>query len=402
MKTILLVSRHISSNPKGGPELRTFATVTALSKVSKLITYDLDRATLQKGVEAINPEFEGLQQVTRTSRIGRFLQLSEIIFQSSHRANARLVQHFIEMEKPDVIWVNFATENARLVKQLRRNNPYLPIVSDTDSVYSTFLIRTAERMNGLRRLGYAFLAHLSARREGFLLQLSNVLTAVSETDREQYLKVSPSANVQLFPNVLVFDSPSVNIEELKPDSKVVLVPGSFGGPESAMTHGAAWMMREVWPEVRSRVPEARLLFVGRNAIQLHVPSDAEGVEIASDVDSMGPFFSESAVVACPLFFESGTRFKILEAALHSIPTVSTSLGAEGLTYVNKKDIVIADSASSFADGLCLILSNHAFAQKLGVMARMRLEEKYSLEAAVISSEQVLRQLFHGSEVGGTP
>lgn len=398
MKTILLISRHISSNPRGGPELRTFATVTALSKASELITYDLDKAALQRGIEALNPELVRPDKATDKTRFRRFAQLSEIIFQVSFRANARVIQHVVEIENPDVIWINFATENARLVKQLRRNNPCLPIVSDTDSVYSTFLMRTAERMKGLRRLGYTLLALLSASRERFLLRSSNVLTAVSDTDREHYLKFSPGAKVQLFPNVLVFDSSSLKVEELKEDSKIVLVPGSFGGPESAMTHGASWMMKHVWPEVRRRVPEARLILAGRNARQLYVPSEVEGVEIFSDVDSMEPFFNKSAVVACPLFFESGTRFKILEAALHSIPTVSTSLGAEGLTYVNEEDIVIADSASSFAEGLCLILSNHEFRQKLGVRARMKLDEKYSLEAAVISSEQILQQLFPDSEV----
>jgi glycosyltransferase involved in cell wall biosynthesis len=44
----------------------------------------------------------------------------------------------------------------------------------------------------------------------------------------------------------------------------------------------------------------------------------------------------------PLRIGGGTRLKILEAMALGIPTVSTSIGCEGIEAENDKEIIIAD------------------------------------------------------------
>ena len=51
----------------------------------------------------------------------------------------------------------------------------------------------------------------------------------------------------------------------------------------------------------------------------------------------------------PLRSGGGTRLKILEGLSFGVPTVSTSIGAEGLDLVPGEHLLIADEPRTFAD-----------------------------------------------------
>ena len=96
------------------------------------------------------------------------------------------------------------------------------------------------------------------------------------------------------------------------------------------------------------------------------------------MDSVLPYLMHSNVSVVPLKFESGTRFKILEAAACNIPVVSTSLGAEGLNLAHNKEIIIADNAEQFADSIIELLLNKSKAKYISSNSRKIIEKYYSL------------------------
>jgi len=63
-------------------------------------------------------------------------------------------------------------------------------------------------------------------------------------------------------------------------------------------------------------------------------------------------------------FESGTRFKILEAGICLIPVVSTTLGAEGLDIKHNNHLIIANSKQDFAHGVTECINNKNKANRL--------------------------------------
>ena len=77
---------------------------------------------------------------------------------------------------------------------------------------------------------------------------------------------------------------------------------------------------------------------------------------------------------------SGFRGKINQYALCGLPSVSTSLGATGLSYMNGEDILIADGAQAFADECISILTKDKDAQRLASAARKRALNCYTWHA----------------------
>ncbi|WP_163571314.1 glycosyltransferase family protein, partial [Klebsiella pneumoniae] len=67
----------------------------------------------------------------------------------------------------------------------------------------------------------------------------------------------------------------------------------------------------------------------------------------------------------------GTRIKLLEAAAHGVPSVSTRLGAAGLRFRNGRDILLADGAEQFGAACHAILTEGALARRIADNARNR-------------------------------
>ena len=98
------------------------------------------------------------------------------------------------------------------------------------------------------------------------------------------------------------------------------------------------------------------------------------------------------VALVPLKFESGTRFKILEAGACGIPIVSTTLGAEGIPLTNGKNILIADNSKSFAKSVIRLLSDRDFAKQISHDCRNFILKNYTIDVLSAEAESILMSL----------
>jgi glycosyltransferase involved in cell wall biosynthesis len=95
-----------------------------------------------------------------------------------------------------------------------------------------------------------------------------------------------------------------------------------------------------------------------------------------------PYIARSHVVIVPLLFESGTRFKILEAGALKKPLVSTTLGAEGLPVFNEEHILVGDTSQSFANAVL-----RAFDQSVGGKISSNLNSLVKREFTVLNAAE---------------
>ena len=101
------------------------------------------------------------------------------------------------------------------------------------------------------------------------------------------------------------------------------------------------------------------------------------MEFTGTVPDMRDEIAKAETCVVPLRIGSGTRLKILEAAAMGKPIVSTTLGAEGLDFVNGEEIVLADDPAKFAEAVAELLADPGARRKLGDAARNRAERGYS-------------------------
>ena len=132
---------------------------------------------------------------------------------------------------------------------------------------------------------------------------------------------------------------------------------------------ALWMAREIMPRIRASLPEARLRLVGREpAAALRALDGVDGVELVGEVPSVWDELSRASLAVAPIRMGSGTRIKILEASAAGVPTVSTSIGAEGLDFRAGVDLELADDPESFASACVGLLRDRDRAQAMGARA----------------------------------
>jgi glycosyltransferase involved in cell wall biosynthesis len=398
---IVFISGFLAEQSMGGPALRAKNSLKILEKLGDVSAFDLDRISPftwtggagnpGAGKSENQPKVPSAIDTALKRRISRALQVLEIFTQLVSLSAFFKIRRLIVKTSPDVVWFSFATKFPRLFLALRRTFPSVVFVADTDAVISTHLRRASESLSGFRRLAYRYLSVQTSRYESKILLEASVTTAVSEFDLQEYNSRSPSAKLFVFPNVVPTHELDVFNEKKSPTPRV-LITGTYGGPESAMTHGTLWFLREVFPKVRKLVPDLSVDIVGRNASQiLDYVNPPETVRVLSDVPSLTPYLSEAWCSACPLFFESGTRFKILEASERAVPTVSTAVGAEGLDFVNGQDILIADDPADFAQSILKLLENQDIRESMGKRSRETLVSRYSMEAGYSAARMILDQ-----------
>ena len=155
--------------------------------------------------------------------------------------------------------------------------------------------------------------------------------------------------------------------------------------------GLIWFIDNVIPRMEKEGIKYKLYIVGKNPSEqvMLKTKDNENITVTGYVDSVDPYYDLCDITVVPLFIGSGQRVKLIEAFSKGMPAVSTTIGAEGLAYEDRKNIVIADSSQQFIDGINL-LKNERVRASLGGEARKTYEEHYSPNAVAKQLLEALR------------
>jgi glycosyltransferase involved in cell wall biosynthesis len=265
----------------------------------------------------------------------------------------------------------------------------LPIILDCPNVEHLILERFADlERSGAKR----FYARLEARKlktfETACCRRAALALACSERDRSVLQALCPGVPIHVAPNTVDLTRYDAGKAPHPGEAPIVLY---MGGMDWYPNRDAVdFFVGQVWPTVRSRTPNARLVVAGRNPtseLRRNLEADAR-IEVMGNVPDMRPVISRSAVVVVPLRIGSGTRLKILEAAAMRKAIVSTSLGVEGLDFVHGKEVVVADDPREFAQDVTELLEDATRRAALGLAGRRRVEQTYS--------EATMREALRGA------
>ena len=152
---------------------------------------------------------------------------------------------------------------------------------------------------------------------------------------------------------------------------VARIPGSmvFTGSMDWMPNedGIAWFVETALPGIQAAVPGATLKIVGRNPTakvrSLHEP--ARGVTVTGSVPDVRPYLAEAQLFVVPLRVGGGTRLKMYEGMTMGLPTVSTTIGAEGLPVVDGEHLLLADTPEDITRACVALLQDPVRAVAMG-------------------------------------
>jgi glycosyltransferase involved in cell wall biosynthesis len=299
----------------------------------------------------------------------------------------RLVAAEIET-KPDLVVVDFPHAAVLLPRRLG-----IPSVLFTHNVESEIYARqVAAATNPLVRRVWSGQTGKMERYERDTLARFDRVIAVSDRDARQFRERYGARNVVAIPTGVDLDHFVFHAPEA---GHRVVFTGSMDWLPNV--EGIQWLLREVWPSVAARVPQATLKVIGRDP-PVHLVRAAEGlpVEFTGFVDDVRPHMRGASAAVIPLHVGGGTRIKAYEAMAQGCPVVSTTIGMEGLPAEPGRHYVLADRPAEFADALVGLLTDPARCARLAADARGFVEASFSSERVAREFERICLGLLDGA------
>jgi len=219
-------------------------------------------------------------------------------------------------------------------------------------------------------------ARALARYEVRTCQRFDQVVFVSEEDRRALMLHGLEAGAPGRDTVIPISVDPRSTEPAEPGRRpfrITFMGGLHWPPNAA---GVRWFETSVWPRIRGEAPEAVFTIVGNSTAATNKAADGGTIQYLGYVDNPRPILDETAVFVVPLLAGGGMRVKILDAWARGLPVVSTTIGAEGICVLNGSNILLADTATEFAEAVIRLVSNRSLAGGLGRQGRRTVEEHY--------------------------
>ena len=220
----------------------------------------------------------------------------------------------------------------------------------------------------------------------------DMVVAVSTNDAETMRQEFGIQNVEDVPTGVdtEFFRPSQVIEKR---AKNLVFTGSMDWlPNEDAIH---WFTDSVLPIIKSANPDVTLTVVGRNPLPslVELSKRDPSVEVTGRVEDVRPYMDRAAAYIVPIRIGGGTRLKIYEAMAMELPTISTTVGAEGLPVENGKHVLIADSPAAFADEVNRVLSQPEFGKKIGTAAAALVRDRFGWAGVTHKFVEIAERAF---------
>ena len=152
-----------------------------------------------------------------------------------------------------------------------------------------------------------------------------------------------------------------------------------------------WYLEAIHERILTRLPAYTFLIVGRNPLpELRRQADRPGVRLVGEVPDVRPWYQQAWIQAVPLRIGGGTRLKITESLGMGTPVVSTTLGAQGLDLKPGSEIMLADSAETFAEAVVEVLGDPSARRNLEDNGLAAVQSAYTWDALGYQYVELLR------------
>ncbi len=219
---------------------------------------------------------------------------------------------------------------------------------------------------------------LLARNADITLVVSAIEKAVLEAECGQEVDVRILSNIH---RALTCDSPGYD------ERRDILFIGGFDhGPN---VDAVLFFAHEIFPLVRKRIPDVVFQVIGPYATPEISGLASENIHILGFVPDVKPLFDKARLSVAPLRFGAGVKGKVNQSMSLGVPTVVTSIAAEGMYLTDEVDTMIADEPERFAQAVVQLWSSPDLWRKISQNGLHNLQEHFSVAAAARPIDELL-------------
>lgn len=106
--------------------------------------------------------------------------------------------------------------------------------------------------------------------------------------------------------------------------------------------------------------------------------------IQGEVDDALEFLNSKSIMIVPLLSGGGMRVKIVEGMAMQKCIISTTLGAEGINFVNGVNMLIANDQDEFYDAIKQCIADEEFCKTIGLNARKLTEAEHDANKVTVN------------------
>lgn len=395
---ILFISKYIPYQAEWGSGIKMLNLLTCISGA-----FDVACAF-------IVDERKGNQEAIASCR----LPVTNYLLESKHEAFAakRYLVHLLELftipaktrtalaaimekERPDVVWLEFSYIGHFIPFLKKFGVPVVYVSHNSQFALDYGIWKSNGNLAYRLKMGPFVLLYLIHEKRYF--KLADLVLCISRQDMAYYARLIPPDKLRVLPFLFPEAKPAATHSSTPAPPYICMV----GSLRSYQNYAAAvFAIEQVWPILFKKNERLQLYIVGQLPAEgspehrylSRIVAETERVTLTGRVDSVVPFIREAAAQLVPLFIGSGVRTKIIESAVCRTPVVSTTIGAEGLPFIDGKSIFIADTATDLAEKILLLLEDPVTRNRMAESAFATYREELSCEVGVRMVKTFLREL----------
>lgn len=145
--------------------------------------------------------------------------------------------------------------------------------------------------------------------------------------------------------------------------------------------GIEWYLDSVHPIIKNRVAEYKFNVIGFGLPDrlINKYKDDPTIQMIGAVEDVTIALEPLSVCVAPLISGAGFRVKLNQFSILKKPTVSTTIGACGMSYADGDSILISDESEKFAESVIRLLVDKKLCQEMGNKAYAVVEKNYFWE-----------------------
>jgi GT2 family glycosyltransferase len=258
-----------------------------------------------------------------------------------------------------------------LIEKVRRLNPKGAIVYDMVDVH---FLRLTREMTTTSEPTLAKAASEAESVEMDCARRADVTWCATVADQGVMLEKAPYLNTVVVPTIHV---PRANTQPFAMRSGLLFVGNMSHRPNR---DGVLYFLRHVLPLLRRSLPDAVIRIVGSGADNEITAFASADVHVLGHVADLEPIIDGARVFVAPLRFGAGSKGKIGECMAAGLPVVTSSIGAEGMGLIHRRNAMIADEPQNFADAIHELYKNESLWQQIADNARSHVAKTFSPDA----------------------
>lgn len=277
-------------------------------------------------------------------------------------------------------------------RQIKKLYPSIPIVLREHNVEYTILERVAKNeKNILKKILFSVQSKKLKEYEENIIKEFDKILVITQEDYKKLENIIFKRKLEIVPAGVDIDNFPRIIDKYENKNKNIVSIGSMDWIPNQ--DGLAWFIENVMPLLVKKYPEIKLFIAGRGTpIWFKKKYENEFITFLGFVEDADSLIKNSSLAIVPLFAGGGMRVKILNYFAWGIPTISTTIGAEGIEVHNEEDILIADNITTFITAIETLFNNHLLYNKISENAYNNICSNYSWKQIINKTLTIYSEL----------